>query len=85
MMQPNWLGWKWFDDSNKPVTDKIVGAIERYRQKFAQVPDVCYLNPGQMPKSELRIGPVKIEPSRLVHPNNFWLGMTAEPRKKTKC
>lgn len=76
----------WFDDDpGRGAADKIVRAIERYRQKHGHGPDLCYVNPT-LPNCPDEVGGVKVTATLSVLQHYFWLGMSnaRQPAKSAK-
>lgn len=75
------VGWLWFDnDPGRSVEEKVRRAAERYREKFGQVPDTCYVHPQAISEEELQCGPVRVICARHILLNHFWLGITSSQR-----
>jgi hypothetical protein len=67
-------GLLWFDDDPKrSLTEKVVGAATRYRDKFGRVPNCCCVHPS-MVDGEQHVGRVKIAPLGSVLRHHFWIG-----------
>jgi len=77
------VGLLWFDnDPRRALATKIEEAAVRYREKFGNTPDVCYVNGAELngqnvvvtlaglPKVSLR---VLAAPNIL--PHHYWLGV----------
>jgi len=72
------IGMLWFD--NDPKTDlavKINRAVDYYRQKYGQTPNLCFVHPSMVKTSPVKSGSIEVRPSRSVLPNHFWLGLNA--------
>jgi hypothetical protein len=70
------VGMLWFD--NDPKTDiavKIDRAIEYYRRKYGQTPNLCFVHPSMVKTNPVKTGSIEIRSSRSVLPNHFWLGL----------
>ena len=69
-------GMLWFDNDKKTTFfSKVERAVQYYKKKYGQMPDVCFVHPQMVPKDN-ESPPVKLEvkasPSILLH--HFWLG-----------
>lgn len=42
-------GLLWFDNSTRPLAEKLAIVAHRYQQKFGVTPDTCYVNPVDAP------------------------------------
>ena len=92
-------GMLWFDnDKNTNTLTKIERAVEYYRKKYKQDPDLCYLNPQMLnalsqapPKKSngrgerLIMGDVEIHKTPLVLPNHFWIGVNDVAGKPSRA
>lgn len=75
-MKPNSL--LWLDASTKSMPEKVALADVRYRRKFGNVPDLCYVHPST-PDVPCRVGVVEVKARGFVSRNYFQIG-----EKKTK-
>jgi len=77
------VGLLWFDsDPHRGVTAKIEDAARRYREKFGQPPDTCYVNRAALndtvmttPSQQVPGGALRIVPATNILPNHFWVGV----------
>jgi hypothetical protein len=70
------VGMLWFD--NDPKTDvisKINRAVDYYRVKYGQTPNLCFVHPSMVKTSPIKTGSIEVRSSRSVLPNHFWLGL----------
>lgn len=67
-----YLGW--FDDSKRPVSEKIDEAIERFVAKFGRKPNVCLVNTAVVVSHPS----LTVRAVDYVRPNNFWVGVDEE-------
>jgi hypothetical protein len=80
-------GLLWFDaDPKRDLAEKITRAADRYRYKFGQRPNVCYVNPITLNGGSAKLAEyngVRLVPSPNVLKNHFWIGVgeTKELRK----
>ena len=84
------VGLLWFDNNAKrDLTEKIIRAAKRYRQKFGIPPDTCYVHKSAL--SDLsavaqagndktaRVGQIQVMTSQLVLPHYLWIGQQEQP------
>lgn len=79
------IGMLWFDNDPKTdMTKKIVKAVDYYRSKYGQIPNLCFIHPSMLKngvqdekKLMLPENPIEIRTSPSVLPNHFWLGLKA--------
>lgn len=61
----------WFDDTpKKSAADKLEEAVERYRGRFGESPDLCLINEKD---ATTRDG-IEVRVVEYVRPNHFWVG-----------
>ncbi len=63
----------WFDNSKKPLSDKIKGAIDFYVEKYGHTPTKFVVSLKAEIDSDCN--GLDIEKSRSVLPNHIWVGM----------
>ncbi len=72
-------GLLWFDNSPKTLTEKIESAAKRYREKFGQSPDTCFVNPRDFDtQTPAQHQGVTIGTKATVMPNHLWLGVSGD-------
>jgi len=70
------IGMLWFDNDPKAdLTVKINRAVDYYRNKYGQTPNLCFVHPSMVKTSPLKAGSIEVRSSRSVLPNHFWLGL----------
>lgn len=71
----------WFDNSpSVPFDEKVNEAAAAYRDKFGRSPNVCYVNPGDLPNDLTpRLGLV-VEPEPSVLRHHIYVGVSGAPR-----
>ena len=80
------VGLLWFDNrSDAPLADKIRQAAVRYRQKFGQPPNCCYVHPNTLAGAAGEIVQVngftvRVIPMGNILPHHFWIGLEENPR-----
>jgi len=68
-------GLLWYDDDpRKPLERKIEQAAARYREKFGQSPNTCYVNAATNGIDGKKIG-VRVICLRSLRPNYLWIGI----------
>jgi len=71
----------WFDDSSRvPFVDKVHEAVEAYQDKFGRPPDVCYVNPQDLPNGLTPPLGVAVEPETSVLRHHFYVGVSGSAR-----
>ncbi len=68
-------GLLWWDNSPKPLAEKINDAAARYEQKFGIKPDTCFVNPKDLPNVTAVEG-IQIKTKMTIQPNHVWLGVS---------
>jgi len=66
----------WFDDDpRRGLEEKIARAVAHYKEKYGQMPSLCFVNPGALAGAPDTAAGVQIKASRTVLPNHFWVGV----------
>lgn len=74
------IGLLWHDSSSQDLARKLAPAAQRYQERFGELPNVCYVHPGQLPDGDRQVGSIWVRPSRQILPHHFWLGLEQERR-----
>ena len=71
------VGMLWFDgDRSAAVRERIERAVSYYRQKYGALPNICVSHPTTLGSDRTkRVAGVRIEKSRCVLPDHFWVGI----------
>ena len=75
------IGMMWFDNDPKKTLDaKVLQAADYYKRKYGRMPDMCMVNPRNLPESPTQSEPVKagritILALRSVMPGHLWIGV----------
>jgi hypothetical protein len=70
-------GLLWHDSSSKNLARKLARAAKRYRARFGERPNVCYVNPTQLPEGKMQVDGISVRPSPRILQHHFWLGQDA--------
>ena len=74
-------GMLWFDNSpKKELAQKIAEAVDYYRTKYGQVPNLCMVNPSTLGEPQEFDG-VMVKAYRPILPGYLWIGL-AEASKQ---
>jgi hypothetical protein len=69
----------WYDDDHElTLRQKVARAAARYRRKFGQVPNLCYVHPSAIENTkpkERKTGPVEIRAQRETLRHHFLIGL----------
>jgi hypothetical protein len=68
-------GMLWFDDSNRPLTEKVETAVAYYQDKYEHSPNLCAVHPSMLPEGDTKMGRIEIRGASAVMPHHFWLGI----------
>ncbi len=49
-------GMLWFDDSNRPLTEKVELAVAYYQDKYEESPNLCAVHPSMLPEGDTKVG-----------------------------
>ena len=78
-------GLLWYDNSAKPLTEKIQGAAKRYCEKFGVMPDTCFVNPNDLPQpAPTTHDNITIATKITIMPNHVWLGISGSATVPTQ-
>jgi len=78
------IGMLWFDDSPRPITEKVRRALSYYQQKYGREPTLCLVNPSTLPDGGTTLNGIEMRHSRSIMPNHFWLGLGEKGPLKTR-
>jgi hypothetical protein len=68
-------GMMWFDDSPKTrIAEKITQAIDYYRKKYGDNPDICFVNPSMLEAPIEGPKNITISPLHSIMRWHFWIG-----------
>ena len=84
------IGMLWFDnEQGKAFSEKVKQAARYYARKYGADPDLCFVHPDMLQRSsngeeggkdhqvsEAQVGNVRVQESRKVLPNHFWIGLS---------
>jgi hypothetical protein len=76
-------GMLWFDDSNRPLTEKVQTAVEYYQDKYEQSPNLCAVHPSMLPEGDTKVGPIELRGATAVMPHHFWLGVDQKAQSQS--
>jgi hypothetical protein len=70
------VGMLWFDDDpRRGLEEKVTRAVAHYKEKYGQMPSLCFVNPGTLNGGPDHAAGVQIRAARTVLPNHFWVGV----------
>ncbi len=71
------IGMLWFDnDKTASLETKVKKAVEYYKKKYGQTPNVCYANPSTLSDNRIVFNGVEMKSSLSILPNHFWIGVS---------
>jgi hypothetical protein len=77
-------GMLWFDNNpNLDLFSKISQAIDYYRQKYGEDPNLCFVHPSVIQSINGGPTPIKILPNNRVIKNHFWIGVQTKNNSLT--
>jgi hypothetical protein len=77
------VGMLWFDDDpRRNLEEKVARAVAHYKEKYGQMPSLCFVNPGTLNGGPDTAAGVQIKAARTVLPNHFWVGV-GDPAART--
>jgi hypothetical protein len=69
------IGMLWYDDTKRPLDEKVTRAVEHYKAKYGAVPTVCYVNPITLKDGPETAAGVALRKARNVLVDHFWIGV----------
>lgn len=76
-------GMLWFDDSKRPLTEKVESAVAYYRDKYEEAPNLCAVHPSMLPDGDTKVGEIDIRGATAVMPHHFWLGVDQRAHRRS--
>ncbi|MEA3310432.1 MAG: hypothetical protein U9Q70_13120 [Chloroflexota bacterium] len=67
------IGLLWYG-KKKGLSSQLPKAAQRYRQRFGEIPNVCYVNPQTLPAGECQMDGILLRPSTSVLQDHLWIG-----------
>jgi len=74
----------WFDNDPKTeIATKIQRAASYYRDKYGQLPTLCFVHPSMISQGETKEEKIyhsglEVRTSQSVLPNHFWIGVNGK-------
>lgn len=68
-------GMLWFDDSDRPLANKIERAVTYYQDKYRKAPNLCVVHPSMMPEGPSEVELVELKEATAVLPHHYWIGI----------
>jgi hypothetical protein len=66
----------WFDNTpNAPLKNRIEKAVNYYRKKYHQEPNLCLVHPSMAGAGDAELGQVTIRTYQPVLPGHLWIGI----------
>ncbi len=70
------IGMLWFDNDKKSdMISKVVKAVDYYRSKYGEDPNICFVHPSMVPEKTNNLEGVSIRSNSTVLPHHFWIGV----------
>lgn len=76
------IGMLWFDDSARPLREKVERAVEYYAQKYGRTPTLCLVNPAGLDGAEGTLAGVQVRGARTVMRHHLWIGVDEKPKSE---
>jgi hypothetical protein len=69
------VGLLWYDNSKRELGQKLARAAKRYRERFGQDANVCYVHPTSLPdEEERRVNGILVRTSPRILNHHIWMG-----------
>jgi len=69
------VGLLWHDNGSDDLARKLARAAQRYKARFGDKPNVCYVNPSLLPQGDKKVGGILVRSSGRILRHHFWLGL----------
>jgi hypothetical protein len=69
------IGMLWFDDTQRPLAEKVARAAQHYAAKYGATPTVCFVNPRTLNGGPETAAGVQLRAARNVMVDHFWIGV----------
>ena len=70
------IGMLWFDNTpNVSLRTRIEKAVDYYRKKYHQEPNLCLIHPGTAGSEKTEFGKMTIRDYKPVLPGHLWIGV----------
>jgi hypothetical protein len=70
------IGMLWFDNTpNTSLRMRIEKAVDYYRKKYHQEPNLCLIHPGTTDVEKTEFGQMTIRDYKPVLPGHLWIGV----------
>ncbi len=75
------IGMLWFDDSSRPLKEKIRRAVEFYTEKYGREPTLCLVNPKTLNGGGGAVGGIEVREGASVMLDHYWIGVEERENK----
>lgn len=79
------IGMLWYDNSKTDLQTKILKAVEYYRLKYGEKPNLVFVNQSMLNgRSQIKLDclpGIKVQASKQVMPEHLWIGMERNGKK----
>lgn len=72
------IGLLWYDSSAKELAVKVTMAARRYRERFGEEPNVCYVHPATLPDGECQVNGIRVRTATRVIRHHLWVSHEQE-------
>ena len=70
------IGMLWFDnDPKSDLSSKVLKAVNYYRNKYGEEPNLCFVHPSMVPEGEDKADGIEICSNNTILPHHFWIGV----------
>jgi hypothetical protein len=69
------IGMLWFDNTQRPLAEKVARAAEHYAAKYGATPTVCFVNPRTLNGGPETAAGVHLRTARNIMVDHFWIGV----------
>ena len=77
------VGMMWYDGGGEGLAQRVLRAVNYYRDKYGGQPNVCFVHPSGAEGGELQeMDSIRVRPSELVLPGHLWVGIEREQAER---
>ncbi|MGC9399403.1 MAG: hypothetical protein ACP5HM_09735 [Anaerolineae bacterium] len=78
------VGLLWYEAGKRTLSDKVTRAAQRYRERFGEPPNVCYVHPQTLPQGACEVEGIRVLPSPQILPHHYWVGRETGEKEKAR-
>ena len=73
------IGMLWMDDGRgRSLDSRVREAAASYQEQYGVAPSICMVHESELKGGMYTVGEIRLESSKRLLPNYFWIGREAE-------